>query len=191
MRNAIALLLSGIIPLSALAQESRGVDIQLFQPAVDSRGLLTKNRSETLGHKDVSFGMWINGAQNPLVLNTQEIAEAIITANFHGSIGLFGFLEAGLNLPVSMVKGHAADPLGGGPLAAQGVGDLSFHIKGSILEQRKYGVGIGALLRVIVPSGNADFMSSNATTLAPQLIADTILFRRLKLAVNAGAFLRN
>jgi OOP family OmpA-OmpF porin len=191
MRNALALLFSGLLPLSALAQEARGVDIQLFRPAVDSRGLLTKNRSDTLAQKDVSFGMWINGAQNPLVLNTQEIAEAIVTANFHGSIGIFNFLEAGLNLPVSLVNGPNADPLGGGPLAAQGIGDLSLHLKGTILPQRKFGVGVGALFRVSLPTGNEDFMSSNTTTLAPELIVDTILARRVKLAVNAGALLRN
>ena len=99
--------------LPAFAQDARGVDIQLFQPAVDSRGLLTKNRSETLGNGDVSFGMWINGARNPLVLNELEIAEAIVTANFYGSYGLFGFLEVGVGAPFNITNGPDVDPLGG------------------------------------------------------------------------------
>ena len=145
MRTIATLIFSGFCSLSAFAQDTRGVDLQTFRPAADSRGLLTKNRSETLGHKNVSFGMWINGAKNPLVLNTNQIAEAIVTANFSGSVGLFGFLEVGLNAPFSLVNGPEADPLGGAPLAAQGIGDLGLHLKGTLLSQRKYGVGVEVL----------------------------------------------
>jgi OOP family OmpA-OmpF porin len=182
--------------LPALAQDARGVDIQLFQPAVDSRGLLTKNRSETLGNGDVSFGMWINGARNPLVLNELEIAEAIVTANFYGSYGLFGFLEVGVGAPFNITNGPDVDPLGGAALAAQGVGDIRLHAKGTFLQQRKFGVGVGAVFEAFLPTGTAgnneqQYMSSGVATLAPQLVVDTILARRIKLAGNFGALLRS
>jgi OmpA-OmpF porin, OOP family len=183
--------------LSAFAQDARGVDIQLFQPAVDSRGLLTKNRSETLGKRDVSFGMWINGAKNPLVLDEKAIAEAIVTANFYASVGLFGFLEVGVGAPFNITNGPDADPLGGAEaLAAQGIGDIRLHVKSTFLSQRKYKVGIGAVFEAFLPTGTAgggeqQFMSSGVATLAPQLIIDTVLARRVKIAGNFGALIRS
>jgi OmpA-OmpF porin, OOP family len=185
-----AFLMLCLVPGLGFAQE-RGVDIQLFRPAVDSRGLLTKNRSDTLGRNDVSFGLWLNFADAPLVVDNDEITEQLLTTNFQASFGVLKFLEVGVSLPFSVVDGPEVDPLGGGTLAAQGVGDIGFHIKGRILRTRQNAIGLGALLGVYVPSGDdQNFLSSGVVTLAPQFIADTLILRRLKLTVNAGAFIR-
>src|SRR5688572_4549405 len=94
-RLRFACVASCLLSSGPLLAQERGVDLQLFHPAVDSRGLLTKDRSETLGDKEVSFGLWLNGAKDPLLIDAQEISEALVTANFHGAIGFLGFLEAG------------------------------------------------------------------------------------------------
>ena len=60
----LALLLSSS---TAHAQRSGGpVDLQLFRPAVDSKGILTVNGSQVLGHLDLSFGLVLNYANAPL-----------------------------------------------------------------------------------------------------------------------------
>lgn len=54
----------------ALAQENGGpIDIQLFRPAVDSKGYITLNASQPLGHLDLSFGLVVNWAYNVLQMH--------------------------------------------------------------------------------------------------------------------------
>jgi OmpA-OmpF porin, OOP family len=42
------------------------IDIQLFRPAMDSKGYITLNASQVLGHLDISFGLVVNWSMNPL-----------------------------------------------------------------------------------------------------------------------------
>src|SRR5215213_2452130 len=43
-------------------------NLQLFRPAIDSKGYITLNASQVLGHKDFSFGLVGTWAGKPLVL---------------------------------------------------------------------------------------------------------------------------
>ncbi|MBP8196810.1 MAG: hypothetical protein KAY55_06530, partial [Deltaproteobacteria bacterium] len=44
--------------------------MQLFRPAIDSKGYVTLNASQVLGHKDFSLGLVGTWAGNPLYLET-------------------------------------------------------------------------------------------------------------------------
>src|SRR5688572_16131698 len=68
---ALALTLS---PAAVLAQPPVGklqrgpIDLQVFRPAVDSKGFITLNASQILGPKDFSFGLVSTWARTPLEL---------------------------------------------------------------------------------------------------------------------------
>ena len=55
---------------SAHAQiQNAPVDLEIFRPAMDSKGFFTINSSGVLGQGDLSFGLVTAYARNPLVLN--------------------------------------------------------------------------------------------------------------------------
>jgi hypothetical protein len=56
--------------LPAQAQTRGGdIDLDYFHPAIDSRGYITVNASQTLGHKDISFGLVTDWGHNILKLD--------------------------------------------------------------------------------------------------------------------------
>src|SRR5688572_31472818 len=59
-RLAVGLRLSAVLLVTAgtaAAQPAGDLQLDPFRPAIDSRGYLTINASQTLGHKEVSFGL--------------------------------------------------------------------------------------------------------------------------------------
>ena len=44
-------------PHRAIAEVGGNSDLSTFRPAIDSRGYLTVNASQVLGHKELSFGL--------------------------------------------------------------------------------------------------------------------------------------
>mgnify|MGYP001553233262 CR=1 FL=1 len=192
------------------AQRSGGpVDIQLFRPAIDSKGLITLNASQVLGHLDLSFGLVVNYARNPFAIGKQislggglqsiYAVEHMATGNLQAAIGLFKYVEFGIGLPLTFWSGDsdpdrkadANNPDRGG-IDAQGAGDLAFHLKGRILNTSKHPVGLAVMASVTVPTGGKDsFLGEGRVTVTPTVIVDKDFFRgRLRLAANVGARLR-
>src|SRR5262245_30378594 len=61
-RVSVAIVVAGLLavaPRIASAQGEAGgnIDLNLFRPAIDSRGYLTVNASQPLGHNELSFGI--------------------------------------------------------------------------------------------------------------------------------------
>ncbi len=90
--------LTGAVSLSLLtsapahAQNAGNVDLNGFRPAIDSRGYITVNASQVLGHGDVSFGMGaLNWGHKMLELdngtNTYEVSN-MFTGTLVGALGL-------------------------------------------------------------------------------------------------------
>jgi OOP family OmpA-OmpF porin len=187
-------------PARASAQD-RLLNLQLFAPAADSRGLITVDRSETLGNLDIAFGLWVNYARNPLVLTPDGMTSAphplvsnMVTGDVHFVLGFLGFMEAGVLLPVSILNGpkDTMDVFGVERISVQGIGDPMLKLKAEIVSRRKTGFGVAALLGVRFPVGtnNRDFLTSGGFELAPRVIADTNAGSRFKLSLNVGANLR-
>ena len=108
-------------------QENGFVDptfnMQLFRPAIDSKGYVTVNASQVLGHKDFSLGLVGTWAGRPLVLslgagevdpltgmpvqNSRTFTVAnLITAQLQFALGLFKHFEIGIGLPLSIMTGQ-------------------------------------------------------------------------------------
>ena len=71
----------GSFELSARAQSltNAPIDLQMFRPAMDSKGFITLNSSETLGEGDVSFGQYrrIMGMNFALGAGSQLVSLAL------------------------------------------------------------------------------------------------------------------
>src|SRR3989339_535513 len=114
----------------ALAQESGGpIDLQLFRPAIDSKGYITVNASQVLRHLDISFGLIVNWARRPLFLEgnpsggswcsdgdgpancqpgdsnfiwSRYKVDNLVTGNLQAAVGLFKYFEVGLGIPLTL-----------------------------------------------------------------------------------------
>jgi outer membrane protein OmpA-like peptidoglycan-associated protein len=192
-----------LVPSTAAAQS---MSIDEFRPAIDSRGYLTLNGSETLGHGEMSFGLGsLQWGHKLLSLSNGPASYSVDNMISATLVGALGFrlgrvpLEVGVALPFTIMNGSRGPDALGDPtnpnddklyrLAGQGLGDLGLHAK--VRVGRLGPVGIGAIASVYIPTGDTrdPFLGEAATT--PQLVgvADA-RFGKLRLAVNGGVRLR-
>src|SRR5262249_59131512 len=83
----------------------------------DSRGYITINASQTLGSKDISFGLVTDWGHNLLKLtgppftqpgyetgNAQYIVQDVISPTLQVAFGIGGFFEIGASLPFRIIS---------------------------------------------------------------------------------------
>src|SRR5215813_8109731 len=112
---------------ASVAYAQRGVDSEMFRPALDSYGIFTVDRAQTSHQWDWGFKLYVDYAQNPLrlnicadptnamscpVLSSQKPAliavmnwQAVMHFGFH--LGLTDWLELVADIPVS-AEGYSA-----------------------------------------------------------------------------------
>jgi outer membrane protein OmpA-like peptidoglycan-associated protein len=206
----------GSFELSARAQQSltnAPIDLQMFRPAMDSKGFITLNSSETLGQGDLSFGLVTTYARRPLTfsgtMTPQNVfrIDNIITPSLQAAVGLFKLghigLELGAVLPMSVMSGHGdpTDPgMGGGPNAAteftftkQGLGDIQIHPKLRLLNATRGGLGFAVIPSIILGTGDKNaFMGEGQFIFQPTAVIDTEAgyLGRFRAAINAGMRIR-
>ncbi len=225
MKHRISTLILGLgvacialsLPLRAQAQGGP-IDIQMFRPAMDTKGHFGVDSSQVLGHLKISIGFGVTGAFNPLVLegNDREFSVTqMMTSYVQFTMGLFKRFEIGVGIPFSISSGKTtprggadsewnqgnnisninAAPLGydiDGKFGAQGAGDAFVNFKWRILASAKNPVGLAFMLSASLPTGNADaFMGTGGYTIAPKLILDRRIKKgKMRLSVNLGARFR-
>ena len=126
MGHLRALVFVCLVPATAAAQ--RGVDVEMFHPALDSYGIITVERSQTAAQWGFCFKLVANYAANPLRLDMFDatamaprrvaILERQVALDFGAHLGLTRWLELALDVPLSSQSygdayghtGSAADP---------------------------------------------------------------------------------
>jgi OOP family OmpA-OmpF porin len=128
-----------LVPAGAAAEtsepaDSGALDLRLFRPAVDSKGLFGINASDIMPHLDISISLVLDYGHNIFPIagaawtdtngdavhdlseyartDTHLVADAI-DANIGFNIGLFNFMVAGFSLPIVILSGSAVDGVGG------------------------------------------------------------------------------
>ena len=106
----------------AAAQPAGNVTLDPFRPAIDSRGYLTVNGSQTLGDKELSFGLGsLDWGRHLLRLDADGKSYSIddmVTATLVGAVGLRlgpAELEVGASLPLRIMSGQRGPETMGGP----------------------------------------------------------------------------
>jgi outer membrane protein OmpA-like peptidoglycan-associated protein len=212
---ALSLLLTqAAVTADADAQTRVGgsIDINAFRPAIDSRGYITVNASQVLGHKELSFGLVTNWGHSVLTLegggDSYEV-ENIISPTLVAAYGLkFGpaELELGMSLPFHVMSGDRAPDFDGGTPAdpnddlnfgfdGQGIGDVGVHLKTRFLSTSKGPkLGLGVIASLYLPTASEEERWLGEEKLTPQImgILDKEFGddRLLRLAVNGGIRLR-
>ncbi|HEX2658707.1 MAG TPA: hypothetical protein VHU40_10555, partial [Polyangia bacterium] len=138
-----------LTPAPAQAQQLKlaPVDLQVFRPAMDSKGYVTLNSSQVLGQGDFSFGLVSTWGHNVLNLtgnnNSRFNISNIVTPSLQGAVGAFSLahvgVEIGLVLPMTILSGRAYPTDTGTStssndddehsISEQGLGDIMIHPK--------------------------------------------------------------
>jgi outer membrane protein OmpA-like peptidoglycan-associated protein len=115
-----AAVMTGIIFGGGSTARAQGgpVDVQMFRPAMDSKGILGVETTQVLSPGMFSVGLVASYAHNPLTLEGDAgrlfKVKTLTTANIQFAIGLFKikrvpFMEVGFGIPVNILTGNA-DP---------------------------------------------------------------------------------
>ncbi len=195
------------------AQPAGDLTLDPFRPAIDSRGYLTVNASQTLGHKEVSFGLGsLSWGHKLLAFENGEArysVDDVITATLIAAFGVRvgpADLEVAASLPLTILSGDRGPDDLGDPgnsnddqnfgLDGQGIGNIGLHLKTRFLKtSRPPHVGIGVIASVFLPTANPSSSFMGEKQLTPQLmgILDKQFGRRgrLRIALNGGIRLRS
>ncbi|MGN6108882.1 MAG: OmpA family protein [Kofleriaceae bacterium] len=198
----------------ARADSAGPIELSTFRPAIDSRGYLTVNASQVLGHGDISFGLgsldWGHGL---LKLDgageNRYTVDNIFTATLIAAVGLkFGpvELEVGASAPLRLMNGDRNPDSIGDPanpnddkqfnIDGQGFGSLGLHLKTRFLKtSRPPHIGVGLIASVFLPTTSPKSRFLGEEKAVPQIVAvvdkEFGRERRLRIALNGGIRIRN
>jgi len=191
----------------AFAQDNgANIDLNAFRPAMDSRGFITLNASQVLGHKELSFGLvttWRHGLVGfDQGDNSYEVTNLIVPT----FIGAFGIkagpleLELGTSIPFTLMSGDRGPDYVGDPgtpnddenykFEGQGIGDIGIHAKIRFLNTSKGPkIGLAVIGSVYLPTASEDDKWLGDKTVTPQ--AMVVLDKetqggKVKMAINGG-----
>jgi OmpA-OmpF porin, OOP family len=196
-----ALVVSVAFVVGALASpggaRADGFDAERFVPSAGAAGGFVVEHPVVPFHFGLGLGLFLNFADDPVVerdTGTGEIlarpVDTSLSADLLASLGLFGFAELAIHLPVHLIyDGDEGAMAGGSALSARGgVGDLRLVPKVRLwsagTEERHALVGFA--LPVTLPTGDEEaFRGAGGVTVEPR-----VLFaahgERLGLGINAG-----
>ncbi len=203
--SAAAMLAVGVS--SAHAQsDGANIDINAFRPAMDSRGYVTLNASQVLGHKEVSFGLvttWRRGLVQFAEGDNEYAVTNLIAPTLIGAFGIKSGpleLEIGLSIPFVLVSGDRGPDFEGVPgepnddenfqFDGQGVGNVGLHAKVRFLNTSKGPrIGLAVIGSVYLPTVSEDDSYLGEEGVTPQVMV--VLDKeseggRLRVALNGG-----
>ncbi|MBL8918581.1 MAG: OmpA family protein [Myxococcaceae bacterium] len=194
----LATLLAGT---AVFAQERGNFPGDRFRMSLSRSGLLDVEWGSPAPHLNWDAGLFLNFSQNNLVLyrisDNQRLGPLIGTrlgASLFGTIGLFDWLEAGLELPVVLVQSREPSLAGGTVTnlsALQGgLGDLRLQPKIRFFSQEDVGFDLAVMPTLTFPTGGqTNYRGEPSVTFQPELIASRA-FGQVRTAVNVGAVIR-
>jgi OOP family OmpA-OmpF porin len=208
----------GCFAASAQAQLTNApVDLQIFRPAMDSKGFITLNSSAVLGQWDFSFGLVVSYARKPLELKGTQMfggktnafsVDNLVSPSLQGAVGFTKLphlgIELGLVIPLSVLSGAGtpSDPATAGmpntgtdyTFTKQGLGDIQLHPKFRFLNATRGGVGLAVIPSVILGTGDKNaFLGEGKTIFQPTVVVDMEAgyLGRFRAAINGGARIRS
>jgi large repetitive protein len=215
LAGAALLVLLG--PETARAQ--RGIDVQMFKPAMDAYGIFTVERADSSHQWDFGFKVYANYAGNPLRLSmfdataptmpsVQNLMERQIGLNFGAHLGLTNWLQLMIDFPIS-AQSYTSAYGDYGDASKFPISRTGFYEPGPFTNIpppdaaagdariglkwkffRKGLFGMALNTVVTIPFGDdAAFLGDTGFTFRPNLIAD---FTRgpITVALNVGAIVR-
>lgn len=138
-------------------------DIRRFSPPTDPQGSLALEPVTTPGHLAWTAGFIESYAHRLLVLKDASGRELAVPVrdqlSFDGlfNVGIGERLALGLRIPTVMAQTGDAFPPSGWRVPRSALGDLGFDAKATLIPRGTLGgMGLAAVARMTVPTGNAD-----------------------------------
>jgi OmpA-OmpF porin, OOP family len=189
--------------------EDKGMDVHLFRPAVDSKGFIGVDGTSIIGDGDYSFGLVLDmglgifpfegfehekGTAVGDASTTDHLVDSAITGTLHFNYGIANTAVVGLQLPIMIINGpnviipglynDVSTPVG---LDSQGFGNITLHGKMRLLRSEANAIGLAAILRVELPTGNAaEFRGDPGLALWPGLAAEWVPVPIFRFGLNVG-----
>jgi len=165
----------------AAAQSGGGtVNLQQFRPAPSSDRGFQLDGTGVLPHYKLRAALEVNYGADPLILEDRVRAQSFeavggsLAADLLLSVGLFGRLEVGAALPLTLHQSGEPPP-GSRPMpAARGLGDTRLGFKARVWGDGGPGAGLAAAVLVTLPrgAGGDGLMNEAGATVEPRVIAD-------------------
>jgi len=215
---ALAAATGTFVPSAGAQLQNAPVDLEIFRPAMDSKGFVTVNSSAVLGQFDISFGLVTSYARRPLrftgagtPFNGQAgvfSVDTLVRPSLQGAIGFLSLphigAELGVIVPMGVVAGRSTPTDDAGTtntsiddrewtFANQGLGDIQVHPKIRFLNATRRGLGFAIMPSIILGTGDKNsFLGEGQTIFQPTAILDTELgyLGRFRASVNAGMRMR-
>jgi len=211
IRLSLAATFAAVIAAPSLARAQAGdISVNPFHHAMDSRGYLTVNASQVLGHGDLAFGLVTDWGYKLVSLESGTSVLTIdnmVTPTLLAAAGLKigpAELEFGVTVPFVIMSGDRGPDFDGTPdpnddqqfqLSGQGLGNIGINVKTRFLKTSrgpKIGLGLVASFYLPTVSEKAKFLGDDKLTPQVMAILDKEFGRerRFRAAINAGIRIR-
>lgn len=193
----------------AAAQEGEGATIENFKPSTSVNSIFELTLPRPKEHLEWYIGGLVHYAHQPvmreLVYPSGDVIESYpikgrVTVDIFAAMGFFGWLEAGLAIPViAFQTGEGwvpppgpGDPPAQGTAQAAGLGDPRIQLKARFLDTAVLDLGAGVI--ATLPAGHylssgTDLMGAAGPTVEPQLLA-SLGVGPIIVGLNAGFLVR-
>lgn len=187
---------------TARAQSGRGVGIETFQPTASPGSVFETPLVRTKDRLEWSLGAFFHYAHEPVRREVtfgqakefmQESFPVALrfTADLQFALGLFGYAEIGLVVPVIVYQdGEGATP--GGNIQHTGLGDPRLEVKTKLVEKGPVLFGLGGTLTLPLgyyASSGTDFMGYRMMGFEPRTLLN-LDFDKVIVAANVGFLVR-
>ena len=162
---------------SLLSSGAHAFEVNRFEPALWSGGLLVSEGARTSKTFELSSALWLHHAKAPLVLENQrgavvlEPVERLTRASLTLALAFPGRLSLGVDMP--FVLAARGQDTSGQDFRGAGVADPRLSLKTAIVGREGDGVGVALALPVTVPLGDASrYQGADEPTVSPTLVLD-------------------
>ncbi len=187
----------------AVAQEAGRFDAQTFRPSAAPRDLVMVQKSEIIGHKSPTVGIFMDLGFDPLVFASDDTGDTVnaIAARLQltglAAIGLFDWADLKIALPfIAYQGGDNLFLLGSeGEVQAQSVGDLRVSARVAVPYLNRggdklRGWGMAVVGNVNLPTGDPLAFTGDGVLTGGLTLVTDYRFPRGIVTVNAGIWLR-
>lgn len=197
----LAIVLSTLAATGSLAQEKGNFPGDRFRMSLSRSGLIDVEWGSPAPHLNWDAGLFLNYSANNLVLyrisDNQRVGPLIgsrLGGSLFGTLGILGWLEVGLELPLVLTQSREATIMGGTVTSLSalqgGLGDLRLQPKLRLFSQEDMGFDLALMPSLTFPTGGAsNYRGEPTVTFQPEVVASRA-FGQLRAAVNVGGVVR-
>ena len=189
-RTVIVFVLLSLLTNLANAQ-NYNLSLIEFEPAMDSRGMLTVNRAQSLETGQFNLGIYLGHGLSQLRQSIDAEEEILVrhysTGHALFALGIEGWATVGVQVPLTMIRGDFDGQGDDATVTADGLGDIRASLKVTILRPERYPVSLAAALHTRLPTGAKDvFMTNDGVKLTPELLIDASFLDRISAGANVS-----